>query len=172
MSAADTPEGARSPHRTTSRTKARRRAMDVLFEADQRGRYNPAGLQDLLGERGQLSAAQTDLPQYATEIVAGVAAHLAGIDSALSTYLQGWTLDRLPSVDRAVLRGATWELLFNEDVDAPVVITEAANMAQDLSTDDSAAFVNAVLDRLRVLAPVVAAEILATEGETRGHSVD
>lgn len=145
--------------------------MDVLFEADQRGRYTSDRLRELLRERLTVTAAQTVLPQYSADIVAGVAGHLAGIDRTIATYLQGWTLNRLPAVDRAILRATTWELLFNDDVDDPVVITEAVNLAQDLSTDDSPAFINAVLDRLRMLAPVLVAEIEAEEAEsenTRG----
>src|SRR5660398_47683 len=77
-------------HRTTSRTKARRRAVDVLFEADQRGRYSPLELSDLLQERLSLTAAQTALPQYSADIVDGVATHLDAIDEVLTTYSQGW----------------------------------------------------------------------------------
>lgn len=170
MTAAGNESGERAPHRTTARTKARRRAVDVLFEADQREQYATEPLLALLRERLALSAAQTALPQFSADIVAGVAEHIVGIDHTLATYLQGWTVERLPAVDRAILRAATWELLFNEDVDAPVVITEAVNLAQDLSTDDSPAFVNAVLDRLRVLAPVLAAEIAAQEADLRRES--
>nr|NLD40007.1 transcription antitermination factor NusB [Actinomycetales bacterium] len=159
----------RSPHRTTARTKARRRAVDVVFEADQRGRYSGKALGRLLQERLSVTAAQTTLPQYSADMVAGLAEHAAGIDRVLATYLQGWTLDRLPAVDRAILRTATWELLFNAELDAPIVITEAVNLAQDLSTDDSPAFVNAVLDRLRIIAPVLVAEIEAEEETERAR---
>ncbi|HHW83567.1 MAG TPA: transcription antitermination factor NusB, partial [Actinomycetales bacterium] len=159
----DAAEATRSPHRTTARTKARRRAMDVVFELDQKGHYGPGALRSLLRERLAVSTAQTALPQYSADIVEGLAEHAHGIDQVLSTYLQGWTLPRLPAVDRAILRIATWELLYGGDVDAPVVITEAVNLAEDLSTDDSPAFVNAVLDRLRMLAPVLVAEIAAEE---------
>ena len=75
--------------RVTARTKARRRAVDVLFEADQRGRYRPLELSDLLQERLAVTAAQTALPQYSADIVDGVAANLAEIDEVLSTHLQG-----------------------------------------------------------------------------------
>lgn len=145
--------------------------MDVLFEADQKNQYTPAGLRALLTERQEHSTAQTELPAYSADIVGGVADHLGGIDHTLATYLQGWTIPRLPAVDRAILRAATWELLFNDEIDAPVVITEAANLAQDLSTDDSPAFVNAVLDRLRVLAPTLVAEIRAAEEDAAARKV-
>ena len=145
-------------HRVTSRTKARRRAVDVLFEADQRGEYTPDGLRTLLSERIDLSAAQTPLPAYSRQIVAGVSQDCAAIDRILSSYIQGWALDRLPAVDRAILRMAVWELFRNDEVDAPVSIAEAATLAAQLSTDDSPGFINAVLDRLRQLGPAVAAE--------------
>lgn len=146
-------------HRTTARSKARRRAVDVLFEADQRDRYTPLGLSDLLQERLDLTAAQTALPQYSADIVDGVATHLAPIDEVISAHVQGWTLQRLPAVDRAILRMAVWELVFNDELDGAVVVDEAVNLAADLSTDASPAFVNGVLDRLRVLGPALREEL-------------
>ena len=145
--------------RVTARTKARRRAVDVLFEADQRGRYRPLELSDLLQERLAVTAAQTALPQYSADIVDGVAANLAEIDEVLATHLQGWTLERLPAVDRAILRLAVWELLFNDEIDDAVAISEAVTLAATLSTDDSPAFVNGLLDALRVLGPALRAEL-------------
>lgn len=141
--------------RITARTKARRRAVDVLFEADQRDRYRPLDLSDLLQERLAVTAAQTSLPQYAADIVDGVAGHLAEIDEVLATHLQGWTLDRIPAVDRAILRMAVWELLFNDEIDGAVVISEAVTLAAELSTDSSPAFVNGILDTLRLLGPAL-----------------
>ena len=145
--------------RVTARTKARRRAVDVLFEADQRGRYRPLELSDLLQERLAVTAAQTALPQYSADIVDGVAANLAEIDEVLATHLQGWTLDRMPAVDRAILRMAVWELLYNDEIDDAVAISEAVTLAATLSTDDSPAFVNGLLDALRVLGPALRAEL-------------
>ena len=145
--------------RVTARTKARRRAVDVLFEADQRGRYRPLELSDLLQERLAVTAAQTALPQYSADIVDGVAANLAEIDEVLATHLQGWTLERLPAVDRAILRMAVWELLYNDEIDDAVAISEAVTRAATLSTDDSPAFVNGLLDALRVLGPALRAEL-------------
>lgn len=148
--------------RVTARTKARRRAVDVLFEADQRRRYTPLGLSDLLQERLAVTAAQTALPQYSADIVDGVAGHLTEIDEVLSTHLQGWTLDRIPAVDRAILRMAAWELLFNEEIDDAVAISEAVTLAADLSTDASPAFVNGLLDRLAVIGPALREEYRGT----------
>ena len=84
-------------------------------------------------------------------LVEGVVAHQVQIDEALTTYAHGWTLDRMPAVDRIVLRIATWELLHNDDVPDDVVISEAVTLASELSTDDSPAFVNGLLARLRDL---------------------
>jgi N utilization substance protein B len=148
--------------RVTARTKARRRAVDVLFEADQRGRYDPLGLSDLLQDRLAVTAAQTALPQYSADIVDGVATHLWALDDLLATYLQGWTIGRLPAVDRAILRMAAWELVFNDEVDDTTVVDEAVKLAADLSTDDSPGFVNALLDRMRLLAPAVREELRGT----------
>lgn len=128
----------------TARSKARKRAVDVLFEASQRG-IDPV---TLLADRIVESGTQTALPQYSVDIVEGVTAQLARIDEALETYAQGWTLDRMPAVDLAILRVATWEILSNDEVDDPVAIDEAVELARSLSTDDSPAFVNGLLGRI------------------------
>lgn len=91
------------------------------------------------------------MPEYAVELVEGVVAHRERIDEALSTYAHGWTLDRMPAVDRVILRLATWELVHNDDVPDDVVINEAVTLASELSTDESPAFVNGLLARLRSL---------------------
>lgn len=106
-----------------------------------------------------MTAAQTALPEYSADIVDGVAVHLDAIDRTLGTYIQGRTLDRLPAVDRAILRMAVWEMFFNPSIDLPVTIAEAATIAADLSTDGSPAFVNAVLDRLRNAETAIAADL-------------
>jgi N utilization substance protein B len=132
-----------------ARSKARKRALDVLFEADQRG-LAPL---TLLAERVQ--RADPPVPEYAVEIVEGVSAHLERIDELLSTYAQGWVLGRMPAVDRALLRLSTWELLYNDDVPDPVAIDEAVDLARSLSTDESPAFVNGLLARLMEVKPGV-----------------
>jgi N utilization substance protein B len=88
------------------------------------------------------------MPEYAATAVEGVVAHRERIDELLSTYAQGWTLERMPAVDRAVLRLGAWELLFNDDVPDAVAIDEAVELARSLSTDDSPGFVNGLLARL------------------------
>ena len=128
----------------SSRSKARKRAVDILFEAAQRG-LEPVAL---LAERIVQPGTQTALPQYSVDLVEGIAAQRERIDEALVTYAQGWTLDRMPAVDLAVLRVGVWEILFNDDVDDPVAIDEAVELARSLSTDDSPSFVNGLLGRI------------------------
>jgi N utilization substance protein B len=125
-----------------SRSKARKRALDILFEADQR-RLDPL---KLLAER--LPNAHPPISEYAVAILEGVQAHRERIDELLSTYAQGWTLERMPGVDRTVLRIGAWELLFNDDVPDVVAIDEAVDLARLLSTDESPSFVNGLLARL------------------------
>jgi N utilization substance protein B len=132
-----------------ARTKARKRALDVLFEADQRGLDAVA----VLAER--VRRADPPVPEYTVEIVEGVTAHAERIDELLSTYAQGWTIDRMPGVDRALLRLSTWELLFNDGVPDAVAIDEAVELARSLSTDESPAFVNGLLARLLEVKPSV-----------------
>lgn len=128
-----------------ARSKARKRAVDILFEADQRG-LAPA---PLLEQR--MRDAERPATGYTVEIVAGVAEDLARIDEVLASYSQGWSVERMPAVDRAVLRMAVWELLHNPEVPAEVAISEAVNLVSDLSTDDSPRFVNGLLGRVAAL---------------------
>ena len=132
-----------------ARSKARKRALDVLFEADQRGLDAVA----VLAER--LRRADPPVPEYAVEIVEGVTAHRERIDELLATYAQGWTVDRMPGVDRSLLRLSAWELLYNDDVPDAVAIDEAVELARSLSTDESPAFVNGLLARLLEVKPSV-----------------
>ena len=122
-----------------ARTKARKRALDVLFESEVRG----LPLDGTLEER--LASQDPPLGDYSVELVRGVREHQEQIDRLLTTYSQGWTLDRMPSVDRNVLRLGVFELLYAEDVPDAVALSEAVAMVKDLSTDESPAFVNGVL---------------------------
>jgi transcription antitermination protein NusB len=126
-----------------ARSKARKRALDILFEADQRG-IDPV---KLIADRTSAGGFPV-LPEYAVTLVEGVNERAERIDELLSTYAHGWTLERMPAVDRAVLRLGTWELLFNDDVPDAVAIDEAVQLARSLSTDDSPGFVNGLLARL------------------------
>lgn len=134
----------------SARGKARKRALDLLFEADQRG-LDPV---QLTVERG--ADPERPMNEYTLELVRGVADRRVRIDELLATYAHGWTVERMPAVDRAVLRIATWELLYNDEVPDPVAIDEAVQLARMLSTDDSPAFVNGLLARLLEIKPTLA----------------
>ncbi len=136
-----------------ARTKARKRALDVLFEAEQRG-IPPL---TLLAERITNPGAQSPVPEYAVELVEGVVAHLERIDEVLATHSHGWTVDRMPAVDRQLLRIGTWEILWNDDVPDAVAVDEAVDLAAELSTDESPAFVNGLLGRIVDLKPTLLA---------------
>ena len=131
----------------SARGKARNRALDVLFEAEQRS----ASAFDVLKSRRE----QTDqiVNPYTLEIVEGVVSQQTAIDEFLETYSQGWTLERMPSVDRIILRIGTWELLYNDDVPDGVAVSEAVALAKTLSTDESPSFINGLLGRLQQLKP-------------------
>jgi N utilization substance protein B len=130
-----------------ARSKARKRALDVLFEAELRG----APVLDLLAER--ITLGSPPVPGYAADLVRGVATHSERIDELISEYAEGWTLDRMPAVDRNVLRIGTYELLWAPEVPDGVAISEAVQLARDLSTDASPAFINGILARLLNLKP-------------------
>ena len=136
-----------------ARTKARKRALDVLFEAEQRQRDPLTLLAERIAEPGTEAA----LPQYSVEIVEGVLAERERIDELLSTHAHGWTLERMPAVDRAVLRIGAWEVLYNDEVPDAVAVDEAVEMARALSTDDSPTFVNGLLGRIVDLKPTLLA---------------
>jgi len=133
-----------------ARSKARKRAVDVLYEAGQRDA-------DVLGIlRDRLAQSDPPVPEYAVELVEGVVTNRLRIDELLSTYAEDWTLDRMPPVDLAILRVGTYELLWRDDVPDAVVVSEAVELAGSLSTDDSPAFVNGLLARLLSLKPSLA----------------
>jgi N utilization substance protein B len=122
-----------------ARSKARKRALDVLYESDLRG-IDPL---TTLAERRAL--AEPPVNDYTVELVEGVQSHRDRIDAILAGYAEGWTLARMPGVDRAVLRLGVYELLWREEVPAAVAIDEAVELAKSLSTDESPRFVNGVL---------------------------
>jgi len=132
-----------------ARSKARKRALDILFAAELRGL--PAS--QLLSE--QQSLGEQPVPKYAAELVRGVAAHQAQIDTLISENAVAWTLDRMPAVDRNILRLGVYELLWADDVPDGVAISEAVLLAQDLSTDASPAFVNGLLAKIKDLKPTL-----------------
>jgi len=135
----------RPPVYNPSRRKARRRALDVLYSADLRSLPPEEVLAETLRRMGN------DVPPhmpYAIEVVRGVAEHAERIDELISTYAEGWTLDRMPSIDRNLSRIAVYELVFRDDIDAAVAISEAVELAEELSTDESPRFLNGLLARI------------------------
>jgi N utilization substance protein B len=133
-----------------ARSKARKRALDILFESEIR--REP--VLDLLAER--TAAASPPVSPYAAELVRGVQSHRGQIDELLGEHAQGWTLDRMPAVDRNILRIGAYELLWGDDVPDAVAISESVALARDLSTDGSPSFVNGLLARLLELKPGLA----------------
>ncbi|HEV7756492.1 MAG TPA: transcription antitermination factor NusB [Mycobacteriales bacterium] len=129
----------------SARGKARKRALDVLYEADLRG-TDPLGT---VADR--LAQADPPVPAYTVELVEGVTGRRARIDELIATYSEGWTIDRMPPVDRNLLRVAIYELLWCDSVPDAVAISEAVELAKDLSTDESPRFVNGLLGRLQLL---------------------
>ncbi len=133
-----------------ARRKARKRALDVLYESAQRGVDPVRTLEQ------RLAQADPPVPEYAVELVEGVTAHRERIDELLSTYAEEWTLDRMPPVDLAALRIGTYELLWCDEVPDAVAVSEAVELAGELSTDESPRFVNGLLGRLMQLKPSLA----------------
>ncbi len=134
-----------------SRTKARLRALEVLFEADQRNE----DYIEVLRRRRLYTVAQ--ISAYSEEIIRGVRDHDEEIREFVETYARDWSFERMPTVDRAVLRIGTWELLYNDEVPDAVAISEAVGLARVLSTNESPKFVNGLLDKLRQVKPTLLA---------------
>lgn len=133
----------------SARGKARRRAVEILFEAEQRSE----DAREVM-ERRRLHSDSLVSP-YAEELVLGVTMRRGELDEYLETYSQGWTLERMPAVDRNVLRVGAWELLFNDDVPDGVAVAEAVSLAKELAGDDSPRFVNGLLGRLQQMKPTL-----------------
>lgn len=131
----------------SARTKARKRAVDALFAADLRDGM-PNELLDEAEQASEDRASQGEIFSYARDAVLGVLQHQVEIDDQLETYAQGWSLNRMPALDRAILRLATWEIMFNDQVPDAVAIDEAVELAKEYSTDSSAGFVNGLLGKI------------------------
>jgi len=127
-----------------ARTRARKRALELLFEAEQRG----INVGDLLESRIATPTTQHALPDYTVEIVRGVISHWSQIEEILATWSQGWSLERMAAVDRAALRVGAWEILWNDEVPDMVAVSEAVELVGRMSTDDSPSFVNGLLARI------------------------
>ena len=151
-----------------ARSKARKRALDILFEAELRG----LPTLQLLSERQ--SVGDVPVQPYAAELVRGVATHSDRIDELISWNMVDWTLERMPAVDRNILRIGVYELLWADGVPDGVAISEAVALAQDLSTDNSASFVNGVLARIKADKPTLSLdpEASAFAGEEEGEDDD
>jgi N utilization substance protein B len=130
----------------SARRKARKRALDFLYEADIRS----ASPLELLGSR---DASELSQSEYVVELLTGVEANKSKIDELITTYAQGWDMDRMPAIDRNILRIALFEILFKSDLDDQVAASEAVEIAGELSTDDSAQYINGILGRIIILKP-------------------
>jgi N utilization substance protein B len=130
----------------SARRKARKRALDFLYEADIRG----SNALDLLDSR---PAEELSQGGYVKELLVGVETNRVKIDELITTYAQGWDMDRMPAIDRNILRIALVEILWSENLDDQIAISEAIEIATELSTDDSAKYINGVLGRIVILKP-------------------
>ena len=131
----------------SSRTKSRKRALDALYAAE----LNKVDAFDALSSAQASSAGrqnQDAIFDYAETIVTGVKTNREALDSRLQNLSEGWKLERMPYLDRVILRMGAWEILFNPEVPNEVAISEAVNLASELSTDESPKFINGVLARL------------------------
>ena len=131
----------------SARTKARKRALDILFQADVRGEE----LAIMLAAEAKRAASEPAREAswlYARDIVDGVIDNRDAIDEQITTFAKDWSLQRMPAVDRALLRIGTWEILYNDEVPTAVAIDEAVELAKEFSTDDSGSFVHGVLARI------------------------
>jgi N utilization substance protein B len=130
----------------SARGKARKAALDILFAADLKGKSPNTSELELMDREHR---------EYTDTLIAGVHDHRDRIDTLIHTYAEGWDKDRLPAVDRNILRIAIFEILWG-DVDDSVAISEAVSLAESLSTDDSATFINGLLARISSLAETLA----------------
>lgn len=142
------------------RHQARKRAVDLLFEAEARG-LTPIEVAEGRNTLAEADSELSSLNPYTVMVARGVTEQTAHIDEIISAHLQGWTLARLPAVDRAILRVAVWELLHADDVPGPVAVDEAVELAKKLSTDDSPGFVNGVLGQVMLVTPQIRAAAAA-----------
>ena len=129
-----------------ARRKARKRALDVLYEADLRDLPPSEVLRTYLD---RIEKPHPDHLEYAISLVEGVARNLDRIDELIASYAEGWTIDRMPVVDRNLGRIGVYEIVFRDDIDDAVALSEVVELADELSTDGSARFLNGLLDRIR-----------------------
>lgn len=157
-----------------ARSTARKRALNTLYEADEKGQE----ILSLLAERIDHPGAQTPLPEYAIEIIRGVEEHRRTIDSALNQFSQLWKVRRMAVVDRNILRIATWEIKYNPEVPSKVAIDEALSLAKTLSDAESPSFIHGVLSAIddhkdeieEIVIPVAEPESPESEGPEQEHT--
>ena len=137
-----------------ARNKARKRAFQILFEAEQRG-ADPASVMADWIRHARTDDRQPPVGEYTMELVEGYAEYADRIDDLISTYAVGWTLDRMPVVDRNIVRLGAYELVWVDETPDAVVIDEAVQLAKEFSTDESPTFVNGLLGRLMELKPTL-----------------
>ena len=130
----------------SARSKARKQTLDLLYEADIRG----ASAADLLLQRDVVEEGPDARPirEFTKTLIAGVTENKRKIDELISTYAQGWDMDRLPAVDRNILRLGIYEIVWSSDLDDGIAIDEALTLAKELSTDESAGYIHGVLGRI------------------------
>jgi len=165
------PPDGKAARAVKGRHHARKRAVDLLFEAEARG-LSPAEVVDVRSALADANPDVAPLHAYTAAAARGVSEHSAHIDDLISTHLQGWTLDRLPAVDRAILRVAVWELLYADDVPEPVAVDEAVQLAKELSTDESPGFVNGLLGQVMLVTPQIRAAAQAVRSSAAGTPED
>ena len=138
----------------SARSKARKQTLDLLYESDIRS----SDLLKLLAARDIVEEGPDARPirDYTKSLIEGIYAHKRKIDELIATYAQGWDMDRLPAVDRNILRLGIYEILWMEELDDSIVIDEALTLAKDLSTDDSAGYIHGVLGRIASIKSSVA----------------
>ncbi|WUH94719.1 transcription antitermination factor NusB [Streptomyces sp. NBC_00433] len=137
-----------------ARNKARKRAFQILFEAEQRGADPVTVMADWI-RLARTDDRQPPVTEYTMQLVEGYTAHAAPIDDLLSAHAVGWALDRMPVVDRNVLRLGAYELIWEDDVPDAVVLDEAVQLAKEFSTEESPSFVNGLLGKLMELKPTL-----------------
>lgn len=138
----------------SARGKARKQALDFLYESDIRG----VGASDLLRSRKNLKEVESERPirEYAEELVIGVSLNQRKIDELIATYTQGWDMDRLATVDRNILRLAIYEIVYCDDIADGIAIDEALLLAKDLSSEDSSTFIHGVLGKISAIKESIA----------------
>ena len=138
----------------SARSKARKQTLDLLYEADIRG----SNAEDLMSLRDVIEDGPDARPirEFTKELITGVSEHRRKIDELIATYAQGWDMDRLPAVDRNILRLGIYEVVWSDEVADGVAIDEALNLAKELSTDESAGYIHGVLGRISTIKESIA----------------